>query len=117
MVPQIASADLDAPRGAVMRMTGDAERALAPNLAQDVGGALIGAHVALYVERDDVRVLLAADAVLRHLDTGHDEHAVLLPRPLALLVNVVEISLEVLLAHTERPPTPRPQQTRTRLTL
>ena len=50
-----------------MRMAGDAERALAPDLFQDVLGRLVGADELADVQRDDVRVLLAADVVLRDL--------------------------------------------------
>src|SRR5262245_50800031 len=42
MIPQVAGADLDPSRRAMVRMTGDAERALSSNLAQDVVGPLIG---------------------------------------------------------------------------
>ena len=57
VVPQVAGADLDAARRPVVRMAGDAERALPADLAQDVVGGLVGADVVLDVERDDVRVL------------------------------------------------------------
>ena len=43
VVPQIAGADLDPPRRPVMRMAGDAERALPPDLLEDVLGRLVGA--------------------------------------------------------------------------
>ena len=46
VIPQVAGADLDAPRRAVMRVAGDAQRALPADLAQDVVGRLVGADVA-----------------------------------------------------------------------
>src|ERR1041384_90145 len=80
VIPQVAGADLEPPRRAVMRMAGDAQRALTPDFAQDRVGGLVGADVLLDVERDDVRVLAAAQPVLRHLGARDDEHAVALQR-------------------------------------
>ena len=54
MIPEVARADLDPPRRPMMGMTGDAQRVLAADLAQDFVGRLIGADVALDVEGDDV---------------------------------------------------------------
>src|SRR5262245_43435641 len=42
VVPQIARADLETTRGAVVRVTGDAQRTLTANLAQDLVGPLVG---------------------------------------------------------------------------
>ena len=56
MIPEITGADLDPPRGGVMRMAGDAERALPANLAQDSISALIGADVLLQPQGDDMGV-------------------------------------------------------------
>ena len=56
VVPQEAGADLDAARGSMMRMTRDAERALASNLLEDVSRRLIGTDPLLDVQRDDVCV-------------------------------------------------------------
>ena len=102
VIPQVAGADLDPARGAMVWMAGNAQRTLATDVAQDVPGGLIGADVVLDVERDDVRVLAAAQPVLRDLRARHHEHAVLLERPLRFAADVVEIVLEVVLTHAER---------------
>ena len=87
----------------VMRVAGDAERPLPPDLAQDGVGGLIGADVSLDVERDDVRVLLAAQAVLRHLRAGNDEHAVLLQARSASVLMSARYASNVVFAHAEAP--------------
>src|ERR1043166_5547408 len=86
-----------------MRMAGDAERTLPPNLAQDGLGGLIGADELLDVKRNDVRVLPTAQTVLRHLDAGDNEHPVLLHGALGFLPDVCEVRLKVLFAKSEAP--------------
>ena len=54
MIPQVTGADLEAPRCAVMRVTGDAQHALTTNLPKNGIRRLIGADVLLDVQRDDV---------------------------------------------------------------
>ena len=75
-------------------MAGDAERALPADLVQDVLGRLIGADVLVDVERDDVRVLLAADVILRDLGAGNHEQVVELPRAPRLGRDLVQVGLE-----------------------
>ena len=75
VIPQVARPDLNPSRRPVVRMTGDAERRLPPDRAQDVLGRLIGRDEFRDVQRNDVRIPLAADVVLRDLgarepDTG-----------------------------------------------
>ena len=53
----------------------------AADLAQNVFGRLIGADVLADVQRDDVRVLLAADVILGDLGAGNHQHAVELASP------------------------------------
>ena len=57
VAPEIAGADLEAPHGPMVRMAGDAERALPADRAQDILRLLVGGDVLPDVERDDVRVL------------------------------------------------------------
>src|SRR5207245_40172 len=64
VIPEVARADLNPPRGPVMWMAGDAQRALAPDLLQNVLSRLIGADELAEVQRHDVRILLAANMVL-----------------------------------------------------
>ena len=54
MIPEVARADLDPPSRPMMGMTGNTQRVLAANLAQDFIGRLVGADVALDVKGDDV---------------------------------------------------------------
>ena len=89
-------------RRAVMRMAGDADRALPANLGEDRVGRLVGADVLLDVERDDVRVALAAKLVLRDLGPGHHQHVVFAAGPLGLVVDLGEVVVERVLTHTER---------------
>src|SRR2546425_9611773 len=107
MIPEVTGADLEAARGAVMGMTRDAQRVLVADFAPDVVGRLIGADVLFDVERDDVRVLAAADVVLRHLGAGHNEHPVFALGPLRFRTNVGQICVEVLFAHAEVAPAER----------
>jgi hypothetical protein len=83
--PQIAGADFDPPGRPVMRMTGDAQRFLPADLAQDVLSGLI---------RADVRVLLAADVVLGDFGAGDHQQVVELSCAARFRRNVVEIGLE-----------------------
>ena len=85
----------------MMRMAGDAQRALPADRVQDVLGRLIGADVLVDVERDDVRVLLAADVVLRDLGAGNHQQIVELPRAARLGGDLLEIGLEALLGDRE----------------
>ena len=85
----------------MMRMARDAERALPPDLAQDVLGGLIGADVFGDVQRDDVRVLLAADVVLRDLGARHDQQIVELPGAPGLGGDVRKVGVEPPLGHGE----------------
>jgi len=114
MVPQVARADLEAPRRPVMRVTGDAQPALPPDLAEDGVGGLVGADVTLDVERDDVRVLAAAQPVLRHLGAGDDEQAIAVERPLRFRRDIGQVGLELLLAQPEPPPAERGDAPRAR---
>jgi hypothetical protein len=98
MIPQVTGTDFDAPRRPVMRVTGDAQRALPPDLAKDRVRTLIGADVVANIERDDVRVLLAAYPVLRDLCARDDEHPVRLHRSFGFTADVFEIDAEVPLA-------------------
>jgi hypothetical protein len=92
MIPEIAGTDLDASRRPVVRMARDAERPLPADFSQDLVGALVGADVLFDVQRNDVRVLVAADPVLRDLGAGNDEHPVALRRPLRLRPDIGEVS-------------------------
>ena len=107
VVPEIAGADFDAPRRPVMRVAGDAERPLRADRTQDVLGRLIGADELLDVQRDDVRVLPAADVILRDLGAGDDQQVIETARALRLRGDVGEIRLEPRLGDREVAPPER----------
>ena len=54
----------------------------------------VGADELLDAERDDVRVVLRADVILRHLGARNDQHAVLPLRARALLLDVGDVVVE-----------------------
>src|SRR5262249_38746463 len=76
MIPEVAGADLNAPSRAVMWMAGDAERTLTANFSEDRVCRLIGADELSKVQRDDVRVLLASNMVLRDLRPWNHQQAI-----------------------------------------
>src|SRR6185503_3963761 len=65
-------------------------------------------------QRDDVRVLVAADPVLRDLGAGNHEHPVALERPLCLRPDIGDVGGEVALAQAERSTAQSRQTTRPR---
>ena len=74
MIPEVARADFNPPRGPVMRMARDAQTALTPDLLQDLVRGLIGADPFLQIQTDDVGVLPAAPgghALGGRLGRGH----------------------------------------------
>src|SRR4030095_4064730 len=76
MIPEIAGADLETTHSAMVRVARNAQGALPPNLLQGVVWRLLSRDVALDVEGNDVRVLLAPKLVLRDLSARHDEEVV-----------------------------------------
>jgi hypothetical protein len=94
VIPEITRTHLDATRGSTVRVTGDAKRTLPPDFQEDVFRTLIGRDVAADPERDDVRVLLRADVVLRDLGARQHQHAVQPPCALHLFGNLAEIFVE-----------------------
>ena len=109
MVPQITGADLEATGRGVMRVAGDAECVLTADRSQDLLRWLVGADVLLDVQRDDVRVLLRPDTVLRHLRARDHEHPVLVPGTCRLRLDVLEIGVEITLLYAERTASQRRQ--------
>jgi hypothetical protein len=82
------------------------------DFTQDRIRRLIRADVFLDVERDDVRVLAAADPVLGDLGSGDDEHAILIAGAIGFLPDVRKIRVEIVLAHAVRATTERGESTR-----
>jgi hypothetical protein len=81
----------------------DAESALPPDVAQDLVGRLVRAHVACQAETDDVRVLPAAEPVLCDFGARHDQQTVSLQRPLRFLGDVGEVGVERVASQAEAP--------------
>ncbi len=82
---------------------------------QDVFGGLIGADELAQVQRDDVRVVLAADMVLRDLGAGNHQQIVQALRSLGFGGDVGHVGLEPILgdrevAQTERRQAPGPAE-------
>ena len=90
-------------------MACDADRALAPDLPQDVLRRLVGADEPVDAQRYDVGVLARPRVVLRNLGAGNHQQLVLPPRPLRLLTNRVEIGRESLFGDGEGAPAERRQ--------
>ena len=78
----------------MVRVAGDTQRPLTPNLAQDVLGRLVGADEFSDVQRDDVRVALAADVILRDLGTWNDQQIVQTLGARRFGVDVIEVVCE-----------------------
>ena len=88
-------------------MARDAQRILPPDLFEDLFRLQIGADELLQAERDDVRVVLRADVVLRDLGARNDDHAVLPLRARAFLLDVGHVVVERLRRHRKPPPAER----------
>src|SRR5215468_7418029 len=99
VIPQIAGPDFHPARRAVMRMTGNAQCALPPDLLKDLLGRLIGADPLPQIQSHDVRVFLAPDVVLRDLRTWNDEHAVDALGADRFALDLVQIPAETILGH------------------
>jgi len=83
----------------VMRVAGDAQRTLAPDLLEDLLGCLIRADVLPDVQGDDVGVLLAAQMILCDLGAWNDEQIVELSRARGLGGDVVHVRVEAIRGH------------------
>jgi len=68
---------------------------------------LVGADELADVQRDDVRILLAANVILGDLGAGEDEQIVEAARPARFRLDVVEIRLEPFRRHRELAPSER----------
>src|SRR4029450_2786495 len=101
MIPEIAGADFETTHGAMVRVARNAQGALPPNLLQDVVRRLIGRDVALDVEGNDVRVLLAPKLVLRDLRAWHDEELVFATGSLGFAGDVFEVGSELIFGDAE----------------
>ena len=78
----------------MVRVARDAQGVLPADLLENLLRFQVGADELLQPERDDVRVVLGADVILRHLGAGNDDHAVLALGARGLLLDVRHVVVE-----------------------